>query len=116
MITIRAFVQPNNPRTRDYISHPAVKVTARRLSKALVRDACRAFADALRTSLPHDGARAHLEVSDRHGCRVLASYEGRVTRCNPPTGISPCAPCAGVWRLTRVCLEPGVELPAEVTA
>ena len=114
MITIRAYVYPHDRMTRDRITAPAVKVTARRASRALLADACEAFRAALAASLPHEGAHAHLEVSDRHGLRVLASYVGVVTHCRPGNVEHPCAPCGGAWRLERLVLEPGVSLPSEV--
>lgn len=112
MTTIRAYIYPNDRRSRDRITAPAVKVVARRTSKTLVAGACSAFRAALTASLPHEGAHAHLEVSDRHGLRVLASYEGVVTHCRPGNVESPCAPCGGAWRLER--LIPGVSLPTEI--
>lgn len=114
MITIRAYIYPNDRRSRDCITAPAVKVISRRASKARIAEACEAFQAALAASLPHEGAYAHLEVSDRHGLRVLASYKGVVTHCRPGNVENPCAPCGGSWRLERLALEPGVSLPSEV--
>ena len=85
MVTIRASVYPDDRQSRDRITAPAVEAIARRSSARLVRDACAACRAALAASLPSDGAHALIEVTGRHGMRVVAEYDGVPTRRDQST-------------------------------
>lgn len=83
--TYRGVAKSNAWRTRDQVA-PHFTNEVRRDSKRARAEATAEFLRLLARVTPHDGATAWLEVSDRHGVRVLARYSGAATVRRQPCG------------------------------
>ena len=94
MVTYRGTAKTNSHKDR-YMLSPVCKVEAKRGSKALAAQAVEAFTRLLRNTLPHEGATAFLDVTDRFGRTVLVTYTGKPTERNTYSS----AVLAGRWFL-----------------